>query len=165
MMKITKLAICGRATGETNLESTFATAQIARITPMSPSPAIRPEVNNVPRSMQAFFSFSSLLLRQDHIYCVDKVACLDRHLYRQDRCRHFTDHSCRRKKQHFKISWHTLWKIKIIHIRKPMTADQYAASKFGSTWQSIWCGCTYRCNGKSVPRQNRTDFFCIFDFG
>ena len=59
MMKITKLAICGRATGETNLESTFATAQIARITPMSPSPAIRPEVNNVPRSMQAFFSFSS----------------------------------------------------------------------------------------------------------
>ena len=62
MMKITKLAICGRATGETNLESTFATAQIARTTPMSPSPAIRPEVNNVPRSMQAFFSFSSLSL-------------------------------------------------------------------------------------------------------
>ena len=55
-----KLPICGRANGETNLESTFATAQIARITPMSPSPAIRPEVNNVPRSMQAFFSFSSL---------------------------------------------------------------------------------------------------------
>ena len=69
-MKITKLAICGRATGETNLESTFATAQIARITPMSPSPAIRPEVNNVPRSMQAFFSFSSLSLLHSLYYAV-----------------------------------------------------------------------------------------------
>ena len=70
MMKITKLAICGRATGETNLESTFATAQIARITPMSPSPAIRPEVNNVPRSMQAFFSFSSFSLLHSLYYAV-----------------------------------------------------------------------------------------------
>ena len=70
MMKITKLAICGRATGETILESTFNTARIARITPMSPSPAIRPEVNNVPRSMQAFFSFSSLSLLHSLYYAV-----------------------------------------------------------------------------------------------
>lgn len=56
-----RLPICGSANGETIFVSSFATARAARTTPMRPSPAIRPDVYRIPRSIEAFFSFSSPL--------------------------------------------------------------------------------------------------------
>ena len=61
------------------------------------------------------FSSSPLLLRQDHIYRIDKITRLNRHLYRQNRCRHLTDYPRRCKQQHFKFSRHGPGRNRIIY--------------------------------------------------